>query len=221
MKRNLPHIYNSCWLNSLMILLSHTDVESENLMINKMLTYVDNKSDIITQKEIIQIMINFYKEFNISPDFQNSRQMLKKFFKLLKFNNSQFEISDDYEKIMLNKNVVILDYEQLKNMIEYNHEQILQKKQTKENKIISVLDEKINKRVFSHLTFIYFNDNVYIPCIFSLCLCAHYITIIYMQEGLIIYDDLKEPVLIQNQQQINSILMQITNIEFIGYVKKK
>ena len=151
MKRNLPHIYNSCWLNSLMILLSHTDVESENLMVNKMLTYVDNKSDIITQKEIIQIMINFYKEFNISPDFQNSRQILKKFFNSLKFNNSQFEISDDYEKIMLNKNVIILDYEQLKNMIEYNHEQILQKKQTKENKIISVLDEKTNKRVFSHL----------------------------------------------------------------------
>ena len=44
---------------------------------------------------------------------------------------------------------------------------------------------------------------------------------IYIQEGLIIYDDLKEPVLIQNQQQINSILTQINNIEFIGYVKKK
>ena len=57
MKRNLPHIYNSCWLNSLMILLSHTDVESENLMINKMLTYVDNKSDIITQKEIILLFV--------------------------------------------------------------------------------------------------------------------------------------------------------------------
>lgn len=221
MKRNLPHIYNSCWLNSLMILLSYTDVETENVMINKMLTYVHNQNNTLTQEEIIQVMISFYKKFNISSDFQNSRQMLKKFFNLLKFNNSQFEISDDYEKIVLNKNVIILDYEQLKNMIEYNHEELLQKKQNKENKIISVLDEKTNKRVFSHLTFIYFNNNVYIPCIFSICLCAHYITIIYTQQGLVIYDDLKDPILIQNEQQINSILTQITNIEFIGYVKKK
>lgn len=221
MKRNLPHIYNSCWLNSLMILLSYTDVETENVMINKMLTYVHNQNNTLTQEEIIQVMISFYKKFNISSDFQNSRQMLKKFFNLLKFNNTQFEISDDYEKIVLNKNVIILDYEQLKNMIEYNHEELLQKKQNKENKIISVLDEKTNKRVFSHLTFIYFNDNVYIPCIFSICLCAHYITIIYTQQGLVIYDDLKDPILIQNEQQINSILTQITNIEFIGYVKKK
>lgn len=204
-----------------MILLSYTDVETENVMINKMLTYVHNQNNTLTQEEIIQVMISFYKKFNISSDFQNSRQMLKKFFNLLKFNNTQFEISDDYEKIVLNKNVIILDYEQLKNMIEYNHEELLQKKQNKENKIISVLDEKTNKRVFSHLTFIYFNDNVYIPCIFSICLCAHYITIIYTQQGLVIYDDLKDPILIQNEQQINSILTQITNIEFIGYVKKK
>ena len=66
MKRNLPHIYNSCWLNSLMILLSYTDVETENVMINKMLTYVDNQSNIITQEEIIQVMISFYKKFNMS-----------------------------------------------------------------------------------------------------------------------------------------------------------
>lgn len=220
MKQNLPHIYNSCWLNSLMILLSHTDVESKNDMIKKMLDFVKNETNELTRENIAKVMIDFYKEFNISHEFQNSRQMLNKFFNLLEFNNSQFEITDDYEKITLDKEIVILDYEQLRNMIEYNHEQIIQKKQTKENKIISTLDENINDFKFSHLNFIHYNDNTYVPCIFSLCLCAHYITLIFNNGEIIIYDDLKEPIIIKDQQQITRLLTRISNIEFIGYAKK-
>lgn len=236
MKQNLPHIYNSCWLNSLFILLSHTDAESKDIKMKKMLNYVKNNAEQpISTNEILQTMHDFYVEYNILPHCQNSRQMLKKFYNLFNFDDSQFEIGDDYENSILDKKIAILDYEQLKSLIDYNHETILKTKDTT-NKIISILDkhsdehsdkhsddpisEPTNQFRFSHLNLICYNDKTYIPFIFSLCLCQHYITLVYTNRGIIIYDDLRKPYLINDDRQINSLLNGLSNIEFIGYIKK-
>lgn len=220
MKQNLPHVGNSCWLNSLFILLSHTDVKSENETITDLLNYVNKKENALSLNEIIESMKKIYSKYNISHQFQNSRQMIRKFYDLLSFNDSQFEIEEDYEKISLDKKIIILDYEQVKNMIEYNYEEINKHSKTTENKIISDFNNANENYNFTHLDNIRYNNNKYIPCIFSVCLCAHYITLVKTIKGLIIYDDLNRPIIIDDQDRIKTILNRIGNIEFIGYIKE-
>lgn len=220
MKQNLPHVGNSCWLNSLFILLSHTDVKSEDETINNLLNYVNKNENALPLNEIVESIKKIYSKYDISYQFQNGRQMIRKFYDLLSFNNSQFEIGEDYEKISLDKKIIILDYEQIKNMVEYNHEEIIKHSKTTENKIISDFSSENENYNFTHLDIIQYNDNKYIPCIFSVCLCAHYITLVNTIIGLIIYDDLNQPVIIKDNNQIDAILNRITNIEFIGYIKE-
>ena len=220
MKQNLPHVGNSCWLNSLFILLSHTDVKSDDETITNLLNYVNKKENSLPLNEIIDSIKKIYSKYNISYQFQNGRQMIRKFYDLLRFENSQFEIEEDYEKISLDKKIIILDYEQVKNMIEYNYEEIIKHSKTAENKIISDFNNVNENYNFTHLDVIQYNNNKYIPCIFSVCLCAHYITLVNTIKGLIIYDDLNHPMIIDNQDRIKAILNQIRNIEFIGYIKE-
>lgn len=220
MKQNLPHISNSCWLNSLFILLSHTDVKSEDEIITNLLNYVNKKENALSLNEIVDSIKKIYSKHNISYQFQNSRQMIRKFYNLLSFDDSQFEIGEDYEKISLDKKIIILDYEQVKNMIEYNYEEIIKHSKTTENKIISDFNNTNENYNFTHLDIIQYNDNKYIPRIFSVCLCAHYITLVNTTKGLIIYDDLCQPAIIENKDQIKMFLNQIRNIEFIGYIKE-
>ena len=220
MKQNLPHVGNSCWLNSLFILLSHTDVKSEDETINNLLNYVNKNENVLPLNEIVESIKKIYSKYDISYQFQNGRQMIRKFYDLLSFSDSQFEIGEDYEKISLDKKIIILDYEQIKNMIEYNYEEIINRSKTTENKIISDFSSENENYNFTHLDIIQYNDNKYIPCIFSVCLCAHYITLVNTIIGLIIYDDLNQPVIIKDNNQINAILNRITNIEFIGYIKE-
>ena len=220
MKQNLPHVGNSCWLNSLFILLSHTDVKSEDETINNLLNYVNKNENVLPLNEIVESIKKIYSKYDISYQFQNGRQMIRKFYDLLSFSDSQFEIGEDYEKISLDKKIIILDYEQIKNMVEYNYEEIIKHSKTTENKIISDFSSENGNYNFTHLDIIQYNDNKYIPCIFSVCLCAHYITLVNTIIGLIIYDDLNQPVIIKDNNQIDAILNRITNIEFIGYIKE-
>lgn len=220
MKQNLPHVSNSCWLNSLFILLSHTDVKSDDETITNLLNYVNKNENALSLNEVVESIKKIYSKYNITYQFQNSRQMIRKFYDLLSFNDSQFEIEEDYEKISLDKKIIILDYEQVKNMIEYNHEEIIKHSKTAENKIISDFNNVNENYNFTHLDNIQYNNNKYIPCIFSICSCSHYITLVNTIKGLIIYDDLNQPVIIENQDRIKMILNRIRNIEFIGYIKE-
>ena len=213
---NLPHIYNSCGVNAIFVALSYLDVDSNDILIKHMLDYCKDSDEKLTFNHGITLMKGFYTRFNISPDIQNSRDLLNKFYNLLEFENSQIELGD-YEKIELTKRALLLDYEQIKNMVEYN----LNTKQY-ENRVLPYVLNKDIKTLenfeFSHTDLIQYKDNIYAPCIYVVCLNQHYLTLINVKQGLIIYDDL-HPVRFIEKKDSMKIIDKIHNIDFIGYIK--
>lgn len=217
---NLPHIYNSCGINALFITLAHFNASSTNELVNKMIEYCKvkrgvneprnaNVNEPLNINEGIELMKQFYKKFNIDHGYQNVRLLLKKIYNQLIFENAQIEIGDDYEKINLNQKLVLLDLEQTKSMVEYNKE-----KKDKMNRLLVYKNED-----FNNMSILTFNDKMYIPCLYIVCLKGHYITLVNAKCGLIIYNDLDKVKIIE-QQKIKEILLGLgNNVEFIGYLK--
>ena len=212
LRKNLPHIYNSCGINALFIALTYLDVNSNDKLIKTMLKYcMDSDENPDIYKFGILLMQKFYETYNITYEFQNARSILNKFYSKLIFKDSQVEIGDDYEKIELNKETILLDYEQVKNMVEYN---------------VGVEDDKdkivmyYNRlRVYNHTEAIKYNDNIYFPSIYIVCINHHYLTLINTVHGLLIYDDINKIRVIPNEQKIR-VITNLRGIEFIGYIKK-
>ena len=124
---NLPHIYNSCGINAMFITLAHFKVSSTDELVDKMIEYCKVKrgvNDIHNVNDGIELMKQFYEKFNIDHGYQNVRLLLKKIYNQLVFEDSRIEIGDDYEKINLNRKLVLLDLEQTKSMVEYNKEKM-------------------------------------------------------------------------------------------------
>lgn len=215
---NLPHIYNSCGINALFITLAHFNASSTDELVNKMIEYCkvkrgvnepQNTNDTPSINDGIELMKQFYEKFNIDHGYQNVRLLLKKIYNQLTFENAQVEIGDDYEKIVLNQKLVLLDLEQTKSMVEYNKE-----KEDKTNRLLTYKSED-----FNNMSILTFNDNMYIPCLYIVCLGGHYITLVNARCGLIIYNDLDQVRVIE-QQKIKDVLLRLGNsVEFIGYLR--
>ena len=210
LRKNLPHIFNSCSINALFIALSYTDAKSNDDLIQSMLEYCKdvNNND---HKIGVQLMTKFYKTYKISVDYQNGKQILEKFYNLLTFDNTQFEIGYDYEKIVMDKKLVFFDYEQIKNMIEYN--------MSVEDKTNRILSSKIDSKEYKHFEDIKYNDSTYAPCIFICCISNHYLTIVCTISGLLIYDDICGIRSVNTAVQ-NDFIRGLIGIEFIGYIKE-
>lgn len=212
---NLPHIYNSCGINSLFIALAQLKLRSNDELIDDMIRYCSTKRKLDEmmedQKHGLDLMVQFYKKFNIDHGYQNVRLLLTKIYDSLIFGDSQIEIGDDYEKISLTKKVILLDMEQTKSMTDYNKQF-----EDKTNKIVTHGDED-----FNNVSILKFNDIMYVPCLYIVCLGNHYITLINTKAGLIVYNDL-DRVKIINQDEVKKILISLSNsVEFIGYINFK
>jgi hypothetical protein len=209
---NLPHIYNSCGINALFIALSYLDIDSNNELIKNMLDYCKKQrkiNDQIDTKYGIELMRQFYETYNIDHGYQNCRLLLKKIISTLITSETQLEIGDDYEKIKLLKDMILLDQEQIKSMVEYNKTQ-----EIKTDKIILLRDNE-----FNNMSIIKFNEDIYIPCLYIVCLNGHYVTMVNIKIGLVIYDDLSDVRLINKEKSYDVILQLGNSVEFIGYVK--
>ena len=209
---NLPHIYNSCGINAMFIALSQLKIESKDDLINDMIYYCNTKRSLNEKPNInigINLMQQFYTKFNIDHGYQNVRLLLKKIYDQLIFNDAQIEIGDDYEKIDLNKKMILLDLEQTKSMTDYN-----KTIEEKTNRILTYKNED-----FNNMSILTFNDQMYVPCLYIVCLRDHYVTLVNTKCGLIIYNDLDEVRIIE-QQKIKDIILGLDNkIEFIGYLR--
>lgn len=215
---NLPHIYNSCGINALFITLAHFNASSTDKLVNKMIEYCKVKRGVNEPRsdnnppsinDGIELMKQFYEKFNIDHGYQNVRLLLKKIYDQLTFENAQIEIGDDYEKIDLNQKLILLDLEQTKSMVEYNKE-----KEDKTKRLLTYKNED-----FNNMSILTFNDNMYIPCLYIVCLGGHYITLVNTKYGLIIYNDLDQVKVIA-QQKIKDVLLRLGNsVEFIGYLR--
>lgn len=209
---NLPHIYNSCGINALFIALAHFNASSTDELVNKMIEYCKVKrsiNDLYNVNKGIELMNQFYEKFNIDHGYQNVRLLLKKIYNQLTFENAQIEIGDDYEKIDLNQKLVLLDLEQTKSMVEYN-----KKKEDKTNRLLTYKNED-----FNNMSILIFNDKMYIPCLYIVCLRGHYITMVNAKCGLIVYNDLDRVRVIDRQKIKDVILKSGNNVEFIGYLR--
>lgn len=211
---NLPHIYNSCGINAMFITLAHFKVSSTDELVDKMIEYCKVKRGVNEQRSVnvndgIELMKQFYEKFNIDHGYQNVRLLLKKIYNQLVFEDSRIEIGDDYEKINLNRKLVLLDLEQTKSMVEYNKE-----KEDKTNRLLTYKNED-----FNNMSILTFNNNMYIPCLYIVCLGGHYITLVNARCGLIIYNDLDQVKIIE-RQKIKDVLLKLGNsVEFIGYLR--
>lgn len=215
---NLPHIYNSCGINALFITLAHFNASSSDELVNKMIEYCKVKrrvneprsaSEPLNINDGIELMKQFYEKFNIDHGYQNVRLLLKKIYDQLTFENAQIEIGDDYEKIDLNQKLVLLDLEQTKSMVEYNKE-----KEDKTNRLLTYKNEN-----FNNISILTFNDKMYIPCLYIVCLGGHYITLVNTKCGLIIYNDLDQVRVIEQQKSRDVLLRLGNSVEFIGYLR--
>lgn len=211
---NLPHIYNSCGINALFVTLSYLDVKSNNELLNNMIQYCKTQhklTDTIDVTYGIKLMEEFYSKYNIDHGYQNCRLLLKKIYNELIFETSQIEIGDDYEKIKLMQDTVLLDMEQTKSMVEYNKEI-----ENKNNRLILLRNES-----FNNMSILKFNDDIYIPCLYIVCSNGHYITLANIKIGLVIYNDLNQIKVIDKEKSKNILLNLDDNVEFIGYIKFK
>ena len=212
---NLPHIYNSCGINSLFIALAQLKVRSNDELIDNMIQYCSTKRKLDymmeDQKRGLNLMVQFYKKFNIDHGYHNVRLLLTKIYNSLIFDDSQIEIGDDYEKISLTKKIILLDMEQTKSMTEYNKHF-----EDKTNKIVTYDDKD-----FNNVSILKFNDIIYVPCLYIICLGNHYITLVNTKAGLIVYNDL-DRVKIINQYEVRKKLISLSDsVEFIGYINFK
>lgn len=223
---NLPHVINSCGINALFISLSYLKIKSTNQLIQDMIDYCSNeesKNDVNNGIELVKL---FYKTYNLDYGLQNSRLLLQKFYNTLIFEDQQIEIGDDYEKIELNKKFIMLDYEQLKSIIEYNYEEYFKKPNDLNyfnNKICIYNDDKYIKTkqvTFNSNMIIKYNNYIYMPCLYVICRCAHYICIVTTKNGTLIYNDLA-PIRIISDEHLNNLYNNLIGVEFICYIRKE